>query len=136
MAAACLAGLHYYAAVFAFAFAMGVARTLVITPQLGATAAVLLEIPIVLALSWFVARSLLLRRDFTLPQCTVMGATAFILTMLSEVALSALMRGQGISEWLASLMTPLGLVGLAGQLAFAIMPVLTGIKRSDPASKA
>jgi hypothetical protein len=131
MRTACFLGFTYFAAVFAFAFAMGVARTLVITPLLGATAAVLLELPLVLALSWFVARTLLRNRTFMLTQRAAMGATAFALTMLSEMALSYLLRGQGLGDWVASLITPLGLLGLSGQVAFSVIPVLAGFKQPD-----
>jgi hypothetical protein len=54
-------------AIFAFAFAMGATRTLVVAPRLGATAAVL-QIPVVLAASWVVARRLLANRQFSLTQ--------------------------------------------------------------------
>ncbi|MBK5264706.1 MAG: hypothetical protein JJE34_05650 [Alphaproteobacteria bacterium] len=116
----------YFATVFAFAFAMGVARTLVIEPLIGATAAVLLEVPILLAASWVIARRLLRDRDLALPQRIAVGTIAFVLTMASEVVLSALMRGQSAREWAAAIATPIGLVGLAGQLGFAAIPALIG----------
>ena len=83
----------YFVAVFAFAFAMGVARTLVIAPLIGTAVAVLLEVPILLAASWVIARRLLRDRDLTLPQCIAAGTIAFVLTMASEAVLSELMRG-------------------------------------------
>jgi small-conductance mechanosensitive channel len=121
-----ITAISYFVTVFAFAFAMGVARTLVIAPLMGATAAVLLEVPILLAASWVIARRLLRNRELTLPQRIAVGTIAFVLTMASEVALSALMRGQSAGEWAANVATPLGLVGLAGQLGFAAIPALTG----------
>jgi hypothetical protein len=81
----------YFSAVFAFAFAMGVARSLVITPRIGATAAVILEVPILLAASWVIARQLLRDRDLALPRRIAVGTIAFVLTMASEAVLSALM---------------------------------------------
>lgn len=118
----------YFSTVFAFAFAMGVARTLVIAPRIGATAAVLLEVPILLAASWLIARRLLRDRDLALPQRIAVGTIAFVLTMASEAVLSALMRGQSAGEWAATVATPIGLVGLAGQLGFAAIPTLIGIR--------
>lgn len=117
----------YFSTVFAFAFAMGVARTLVIAPRIGTTAAVLLEVPILLAASWVIARRLLRDRDLALPQRMAVGTIAFVLTMASEVVLSALMRGQSAGEWAAVVATPIGLVGLAGQLGFAAIPALIGM---------
>ena len=118
----------YFSTVFAFAFAMGVARTLVIAPRIGTTAAVLLEVPILLAASWVIARRLLRDRDLALPQRIAVGTIAFVLTMASEVVLSALMRGQSAGEWAAVVATPIGLVGLAGQLGFAAIPALIGMR--------
>ena len=118
----------YFSAIFAFAFAMGVARTLVIAPRIGTTAAVLLEVPILLAASWVIARRLLRDRDLALPQRIAVGTIAFVLTMASEVVLSALMRGQSAGEWAAVVATPIGLVGLAGQLGFAAIPALIGMR--------
>lgn len=61
-----ITAITYFATVLAFAFAMGVARTLVIAPLIGVTAAVLLEVPILLAASWVIARRLLRDRDLAL----------------------------------------------------------------------
>lgn len=124
MVAACIIGLRYYAIIFGLAFAMGIARTMVIAPRLGATVAVLLEVPIIVAASWVAARRLLRHRSLTLPQRAAMGATGFILTMLSEVVLARVLREQDVTDWAADIMTPLGLTGLAAQIAFAVMPLL------------
>lgn len=131
MAAACLTGLLYFAAIFTFAFAMGIARVLFVAPRLGPTAAVLLEVPILVLASWIFARRLLRNRSLTLSHRAVMGATAFTLTMASEAALSAIMRGQSVIDWAAAVATPLGLVGLVGQVAFAAMPIFVGHSRTD-----
>lgn len=136
MAAAFRKGFVYFAVVFTLAFVMGVARALVIAPRLGERTAVLLEVPILVLASWIVARRLLRDRPYTLPQRAGMGATGFALTMVSEVVLAAIMRGQSPAAWAAAVGTPLGLVGLAGQLAFAAMPIFAGQRRGDVAPKA
>lgn len=124
MSSAIIRGLIYYAVIFGLAFVAGVARTLVIAPLLGATVAVLLEVPIIVAASWVGASRLLRGRLFSNLQLVVMGAIAFLLTMLSEVVLARLLRGESVSDWAANVATPLGLVGLAGQIAFGAMPLL------------
>ena len=131
MAAAYFAGLLYFAAVFTLAFAMGIARELVVAPRLGPAAAVLLEVPILVVASWIVARRLLRNRSLTLSQRAAMGATAFTLTMASEAALSVIMRGQSVIDWAAAVATPLGLAGLVGQVVFAAMPIFVGHGRTD-----
>jgi hypothetical protein len=131
MGAACFMGMVYFTVVFTLAFAMGVARALVVAPRIGPTAAVLLEVPILVVASWMIARRLLRHRSLTRPQRAVAGVVAFTLTMVSEAALSAVLRGQSVADWAVTLATPLGLIGLAGQIAFAAMPVLLGLGRPD-----
>jgi hypothetical protein len=111
---------------------MGITRTLVVAPRLGAPTAVLLEVPIIVVVSWAVARSLLRPHVFTLPQRSAMGATAFMLTMVSEVVLAEILRGQSVIGWATAVLTPLGLIGLAGQIAFAIVPIVVARHRGPP----
>ena len=120
--------LAYYSIIFAFAFGLGVARGLLIAPLIGETAAVLIEILILLLASRMVARRLVHKRHFSLAQLLVVGAMAFGLTMVSEAALAGVIRHQSLGHWADSLATPLGLVGLAGQIGFALMPTFTSTK--------
>jgi hypothetical protein len=124
MIAAIIAGLLYFGVVFSLAFVLGVARTLVVAPWLGTTAAVLIEMPIVVSASFVAARHLLRRRPLSLPQRAAMGGLGFALTMASEAVLAGLIRDQSTGHWAAELFTPLGMAGLAGQLAFGAMPLL------------
>lgn len=130
MATAWIMGLRYYAIVFAIAFALGVARTLMIAPAIGVTAAVLFEVPVLIMVSWLATRRLLRRHPLSLSHRALMGAVAFALTMASESILAYLLRGQDIAAWVAEVARPLGLVGLAGQIVFGIMPVLVGNGKS------
>jgi hypothetical protein len=136
MLAACIMGLRYYAIIFGLAFALGIAKTLVVAPRLGAMAAVLLEVPIIVAVSWAVARRLLGPHFFTLAQRAAMGATAFMLTMVSEVILAEVLRGQSVIGWATDVLTPLGLTGLAGQIAFAVVPIVAAQRHKPPRLKA
>lgn len=124
MIAAIIAGLLYYAMVFSLAFVLGVVRTLVVAPWLGSTAAVLIEGPIIVWASWLAARYVLRHRPFSLSQRAAMGALGFGLVMGSEALLAGLIRNQSIGQWAADLITPLGLAGLTGQLAFGAIPLL------------
>lgn len=126
MATAVMIALRYYAIVFSIAFALGVARTLVIAPALGVTFAVLLEIPVLVLVSWLAAQRLLKNCPLAISQLAIMGAIAFTLTIASEVILAYLLRGQGIADWASEVARPLGLIGLAGQIAFGLMPFLVG----------
>ncbi|MEA3011258.1 MAG: hypothetical protein QOJ91_2950 [Sphingomonadales bacterium] len=126
------AGFSYFAIVFTLAFAMGMARVLLVAPRLGQTSAVFLEIPVLLTASWLVARQLIRLRAFAFPQLVVIGGIAFALTMIAEAVLAGSIRGQSVDQWAGDLTTPLGLVGLAAQLGFASIPVFAGgDKRRD-----
>ncbi len=124
--AALRAGLAYAALVFAAGFALGAIRVMLLTPAAGELAAVALELPLILALSWL-ACGALLRRITVAPRTgprLLMGAAALTALLAAEAALSALAFGRGLAEWSASLARPAGTLGLAGQGAFALFPWL------------
>ena len=117
------AALAYWAVVFAFAFVLGIARTLWLTPQIGALAAVACEVPLTLAASWWTARALTRRHHIVGGgEALAMGLCAFAILMLAEVALACLLTRQSPGEWAASLLTPEGALGLGGQVLFGLMP--------------
>ena len=118
------ASLVYFAIVFAAAFLLGALRVTVIAPWVGALAAVALEVPIVLALSWGVAGYVLGRWPLGTGQRMAMGLLAFVVLMIAEYVLATLGFGQTAATYLAAMATLPGALGLAGQLGFAFVPVL------------
>ena len=116
----------YFTLVFTFALVTGVIRTLFVAPRIGAMAAVGIEVPIILVVSWVVASRLLQNCPLTLGHRVGMGAIAFALLMISEAALSVVLRGESVAHWAATLVTPVGLLGLAGQVGFALIPIFVG----------
>jgi hypothetical protein len=121
------AGLAYFALVFAVAFLLGIVRTLWVAPILGATNAVLVELPVMLAFSWFIAQWLVPRMaiKFTAEQL-MMGATAFATLMIAELGLAVLLLDQTVVIWFGELFGIPGILGLLGQIGFGAMPVLAG----------
>ena len=117
-------GLGYFAAVFAAGFAMGTLRVLVIAPRLGEVPAVLLELPVMLAVAWLVCGWLVRGRDLTAGQAALMGAVAFACLMLAEAALSVLVFARSLSDHIALYAQAPHLAGLAGQVGFAALPLL------------
>ncbi len=108
------------------AFVLGTLRTLVLTPWLGPVPAVLLELPLVLMVAWCTAARVLRRWPVAfggVPALLAMGAVAFALLMMAEAALATLAFGQTLEDWIATLTTPEGRTGLAGQIAFALIPI-------------
>jgi hypothetical protein len=125
-----LPALLYVAAVFAAAFALGTFRILVLVPRLGELAAVTLEVPVVLGLSWLVAGRVLRRWPLPRPgQRLAMGGLAFALLMLGETILGVMLFGRTPAGILAAMATLPGLVGLAGQIGFGLIPALRGQPR-------
>ena len=117
--------LVYLAAIFALGFVLGTVRTLWLAPAVGPLAAVALELPVMLGASWWLARRMAARRP--LPSrgaALAAGGIAFALLMLAELSLGMALFGQSANEWLAALATPPGMLGLAGQALFALMPAL------------
>lgn len=115
--------LAYVAAIFTLGFVLGTVRTLWLAPRIGAAAAVLAELGPMLAACWLTARAVLRRHPLpTRAAALAMGALAFAVLMALECALGVLGFGLTVTGWAEALLTVPGLLGLAGQLGFAVMP--------------
>ena len=121
-----LAGAVYFLAVYVVGFVLGTARVLFVAPRLGATGAVLIELPVMLAASWIACRWIVGRMAVPsrAPARLAMGASAFALLMLAETALGRLAFGQTLAVQIAAMREIPGLIGLAGQMLFALVPLL------------
>jgi hypothetical protein len=124
MARAVRAGVAYFLAVFAAGFVLGVLRTLFVAPRVGVLAAVAIELPIILAVAWWVSARLQRRSTATLRDAGLMGGTAFVLLMLAETSLSIALFGRTIAEHLSLYADADHQLGFAGQVAFALIPWL------------
>lgn len=129
---ALLAGAIYFAAVFAAGFALGVLRTLVLEPWLGAVSAVLAELPVILAIAWVACARVLRRFPLSGAGPVVMGTAAFALLMLAEAGISVLLAGRSLPQHLALYREAPHLLGLAGQVLFAAFPWIQA-RRARPA---
>ena len=125
MSAGLRAAVPYFAAVFAAGLVLGTVRVLMLAPAMGAAAAVALEVPVMLAVSWVAARWAVAR--YGVPGRTgprlAMGGLAFVLLMAAEVALGVWGFGQSPAGIAAGLIRPEGMLGLAGQVAFGLVPL-------------
>jgi hypothetical protein len=93
---------------------------------LGETFAVALELPVILVLAWLACRWIVRRLavpDSRMPRLS-MGATAFFLLFLGELAISITLADRSIAQHLAFYREPPHLLGLAGQILFAAFPIL------------
>ncbi|GHG33790.1 hypothetical protein ACFP76_14025 [Paracoccus aerius] len=119
------AGLTYFAVVFAFGMAFGVMRNTLLAPRLGVTASVILELPVMLLLSWLACGAILRRTTHSgrIRDRVIMGAVALAFLWLSE-ALLAIALGASAAGFFASFATPAGALGALAQIAFAAFPLL------------
>lgn len=117
-------------AVFAFGVVFGTLRIFLLIPHVGPLAAVLVELPFMLAVSAFVWAWTL--RRFGIPQDVakrlIAGLGAFIILMGLEFSLSWLMSEAGPERFVSEIINPAGLLGLAGQFAFGLMPLVIAVK--------
>ena len=122
--------LAYFGLVFAIGFGLGAVRMFWLAPQVGALMAGVIELPVILFASWLVATWLV--RHFALApgrRALSVGALALALLLLAELALTRAMGGT-VAAWLDGLARPEGLLGLAGQVVFALMPHLAARRSS------
>lgn len=125
------AGTFYFGVVFAAGFVLGAIRVLVLVPAIGELAAVLVEMPLILGISIFVAGRLIgmMRVSETLAERLAMGASALVLLVVVETGFAMVLTGQSLAQQLATYGRPDKIVGLAGQLAFAALPALLLVVR-------
>jgi hypothetical protein len=123
-----LAGVIYFALVFALGFLLGTVRTLFVrdAPGDGRLIGVLIELPIMLGASWFLCRTVIRRCAVasTVAARAVMGGVAFALLLLAELAVGALLFGRTPGEHFALYRDASYALGLAAQMAFACMPLI------------
>jgi hypothetical protein len=126
MPSAIKAGLLYFVIVFATGFVLGTLRVIVLLPLIGQIAAVALELPVMLAISWLACSKLATQFSVPakIPHRLTIGAVAFGLLLLAEFGLSVFAFNRSGAEYFALSLTTSGLLGLAGQIAFGLFPLL------------
>ncbi len=121
-----LAGLIYFAVVFGVGFLLGTLRILVIIPLVGARTAELIESPIMLAVSYFAARSII--RWLAIPAALLerigMGFVALLLLLTAEFGFVLWLRGLSLTEYFETRDPLTGTVYYVSLIFFAAMPVL------------
>ena len=121
-------GALYANIVFLIGFILGTIRVLLLAPRLGETTAVIAEVPMMLAASWFVCRWCVDRLNVrrTVPARSLMGLVAFLVLMSAKVELGVVL-GRSIVDRLAMYKSPSGAIGLAAQVIFAYLPGYSGL---------
>ena len=125
-----VAGGVYFFLVFACGFVLGAIRVTFVAPAVGALGATFIELPVMLAISWWVARRLVAICEVRnkAGDRLAMGGVAFALLMTAEMALGMALGRPLAVQW-HDLFQPPGLVGLAGQIVFGLMPLAIMMQR-------
>lgn len=126
MRAALIAGMACFALVFCAGFALGMLRVIVVAPRIGELDAVLVELPLMLALSWFACRWAIARFGVAseMQMRAAMGASALLLLLAAETMVGMMGMGRDLASQLATYRTTTAQLGLAAQLLFGAMPLL------------
>ena len=126
MTTALQAGGIYAVAVFAIGVVLGTLRVVFLQPALGELPAVLVELPLMLAVSWIVCRRVMFRLEVPHRRSVriATGLVAFAVLQALEWALAHFGFGRSAVEILAGYRSLAGMLGLLAQLGFAAMPAL------------
>jgi hypothetical protein len=119
------AGVGLFGLVFAAGFVLGTLRELVLRPAIGPDVARLLELPVMITLSWLSARWILRRAGKRSARWQFeVGLIAFLLLMAAEMALAILILGRGLSAFITDLFTLTGMLSFLAQALLIVMPRL------------
>jgi len=122
----------YFAFVFFIGFLLGVARTFWIAPRLGERAAELVEMPLMVAASFLVARALMSRAaDVGLRAAVLVGLAALALLVCAELAVVAFVRGQPLADYVTSRDSVSGSAYAIALVLFAAMPAVISRRGSQ-----
>lgn len=120
------AGLLYFALTFGAGFVLGPLRILFLVPRIGMRAAELVELPVMIGISWLAARWVT-RRLAVPPRPAprlAMGAIAGALLLAAEFTLVLRLRGLTLEEYFATRDPVAGAAYYAAVLLLVVMPVL------------
>ena len=123
------ASLTYAAIVFCVGFALGSIRVFLVVPRIGVRWAELLEAPLMLFVSFLIARVITHRfGPFGRAQCVLIGILALAFMLLAEVSF-VLVQGFSIPEYIASRDPVSGTAYLLSLAIFAAMPLFVSVGR-------
>lgn len=122
----------YLALAFGAGFILGVVRTLWLAPAIGETQAVLIELPLMAVICWFVCRAAM---RWTRPPAGVLprillGGLWFAGLQGLEALLAGMVRDLSVTQWAQMVTTPAGLASLTVMLACATFPLLQARRKA------
>ena len=120
------AGLCYFALTFGAGFLLGPLRILVLEPRVGAGVAELVELPVMILVTWLAACWTI--RRFHLPFSRgprlLMGVLAFALLLAAEFSLVLPLRGLALEQYFAARDPVSGIAYYLSLVLLASMPLI------------
>jgi hypothetical protein len=120
------ASLVYFALTFGAGFVLGPLRILLLVPRVGARTAELIEMPVMIGITWLAARWV--TRKFAVPPergpRLSMGVMAGALLLLAEFTLVLWLRGLTLEEYFTTRDPVSGTAYYAAVLLLMLMPLL------------
>jgi len=120
------ASLVYFALTFGAGFVLGPLRILFLVPRVGARAAELIEMPVMIGITWLAARWV--TQKFSVPPergpRLSVGVMAGVLLLLAEFTLVLRLRGLTLEEYFATRDPVSGAAYYAAVLLLMLMPLL------------
>jgi hypothetical protein len=126
------AAFAYFALAFGAGFALAPFRLLWLAPRIGTRAAELVELPVMLAVTWLAAR--FVTRRFEVPQARgprlAMGSLAATLLLAAEFTLVLRLRGLTLEDYFATRDPVSGTAYYVAVLLLALMPLWVSRRRA------
>lgn len=121
----------YFVLVYLAGFALGTAREFLVTPAVGLTNALLIEMPIMAVVSFFAARFVLDRTPEakTPGDRLFVGCAAFIMLLIAEETMTRILRGISIFTLWADFELLAAIANIIGLGLFMLMPLFVGRKQ-------
>jgi hypothetical protein len=121
-------GLKFGGLLFALGFVLGTIRFVILTRwPVDPLAAVLVELPVMLLAGWWWAGQIVRRHgNGSAHMLLAIGVVGVLTIWVGELGVATILSGDSVIGWLRGLSAPPALVGLLGQCAVALMPLLRG----------
>ena len=120
------AAVVYALSAFSIGFLLGAIRVTLVAPRVGETLAVLLEAPLMLAVSWKLSRWSAGRFGVLshFNDALLMGMIGFATLMSAEIVTAVLLFGRSVQSYFDGFASVAGMIGLLAQVCFAVFPVV------------
>jgi hypothetical protein len=125
------ASLFYVGLVFAAGFALGIVRVLWLIPRLGVRVSELLEMPLMIGISFLAARWVVRRlpESFGPKSRLALGIVSLSYLLVLEIALTTRVRNLSLSDYLETRDPVSSAAYLLALIVFALMPRLVSRQR-------